>query len=80
MGKPLDLLAKLKAFELANPSKRGPLCTVCRLPENLRAFIVEGKRQGSTLRSIAAVINSEGPYKATEYTVGRHLRDGHGAS
>jgi hypothetical protein len=71
-----DLLEKLKAFEEANPLRRGPLCTVCALPEKYRSFIADS-RKGTTLRALAAVINSEGQ-KVTHYCIGRHLRDGHG--
>lgn len=71
-----DLLAKLTAFESANPMKRGPVCTACRLPEKAQAFILAARERGSTFRSISAVLAGEG-LKATEWTLGRHMRDKH---
>jgi hypothetical protein len=79
MRKPDDLLAKLKAFELANPSHPGPKCTVCRLPALERAFVDDGRKQGAKFRAIAAVLAGEG-HRVSHYTIARHVRDGHGES
>jgi hypothetical protein len=69
-----DLMAKLKAFEAAHPRVVGPVCSVCRLPADVRAFIVKAREKGSTFRTIAAVLTGEG-HKISTYSVGRHHRE-----
>lgn len=69
-----DLLAKLRAFEQAHPSRPGPLCAVCRLPEPLRAFLSKGREGGSTYRALAGLLTQEG-HKVSAYQVSYHLRE-----
>jgi hypothetical protein len=69
-----DLMAKLKAFEAAHPRVTGPVCSVCRLPADVRAFVAKAREAGSTFRTIAAVLAGEG-HKVSTYTVGRHHRE-----
>lgn len=67
-------MAKLRAFEAANPSRPGPQCGICKLPEPLRAFLNEGRASGSTFRVLAAIVTAEG-HKVTGNMVAYHLRE-----
>ena len=69
----MDLMAKLRAFE-AEHARGGVKCAACRLPEHLRAFLVDGRKAGGRYRSLAAVLAAEG-HTLSAACVGHHLRE-----
>lgn len=67
-------MARLKAFEAAHPSRPGPACALCKVPDPLKVAVKKGRMSGSTYRTLAAFVTAEG-HKVTPYQVSYHLRE-----
>lgn len=70
-------MARLRAFEAAHPSRPGPVCGGCKLPRELRGFLIKGRAAGTTYRNLAAFVTLEG-HKLSPYMVAYHLRHAEG--
>lgn len=65
---------KLSAYLAANPIRRGPVCTVCVLPEDMQEALAAEHSRGTPATMLSRFLRSEG-VQVSGNTLARHFRE-----
>jgi hypothetical protein len=68
--------AEFEAFAATEQARKGPPCTVCRLPADLLDLITRKVAEGHRYSVVGAFVRSKA-HKMADGTIGKHFREKH---